>query len=101
MESNQYHTDAHTLLPFNTLQLKKVRLRTTFASTDTSYGGVQLSCCEYYGNVLNQYSSAELQAVSNLYSKPIAAYTHGSPRRNRVVSVSPVTLLGPVALMVF
>ena len=46
------------------LKLKKVRLRTTFASADTSYSTVQLSCCEHYGNVLNEYSEPELKAVS-------------------------------------
>ena len=50
------------------IQLKKVRLRTTFASTDTSHTGVQLSCCEHYGNVLNEYSRQELQAVSSLHA---------------------------------
>jgi len=42
-----------------------VRLRTTFASADTSYGSVKLSCCEHYGNVLNEYSDPELRAVSS------------------------------------
>lgn len=46
-------------------QLKKVRLRTTFASADTSCGGVKLSCCEHYSNVLVEYSDHELKAVSN------------------------------------
>lgn len=46
------------------LQLKKVRLRTTFASADTSMSAVKLSCCEYYGNVLHEYSDNELRAVS-------------------------------------
>jgi hypothetical protein len=46
------------------LQLKKVRLRTTFASMDTSSSVVKLSCCEHYGNVLHEYSDTELKAVS-------------------------------------
>ena len=46
-------------------QLKKVRLRTTFASADTSCGSVKLSCCEHYGNVLVEYSDNELRAVKN------------------------------------
>ena len=46
-------------------QLKKVRLRTTFASADTSCGGVKLSCCEHYSNVLVEYTDHELKAVSN------------------------------------
>lgn len=49
---------------FDSLKLKKVRLRTTFASADTAFVSVQLSCCEHYGNVLNEYSKPELKAVS-------------------------------------
>jgi len=30
---------------------------------DTSSGSVKLSCCEHYGNVLNEYSDPELKAV--------------------------------------
>jgi len=45
------------------VKLKKVRLRTTFASMDTSSGAVKLSCCEHYGNVLHEYSDPELRAV--------------------------------------
>lgn len=44
-------------------QLKKVRLRTTFASEDTSSSGVVLSCCEHYGNMLYRYNNSELKAV--------------------------------------
>ena len=44
------------------LLLKNVRLRTSFASGDTA-GPVQISSCEYYYHVLNQYSDAELKAV--------------------------------------
>lgn len=46
------------------VKLKKVRLRTTFASMDTSSGAVKLSSCEHYGNVLHEYSDPELRAVS-------------------------------------
>jgi hypothetical protein len=46
------------------LQLKRVRLRTTFASADTSSATVKLSCCEHYGNVLHEYNDQELKAVS-------------------------------------
>lgn len=41
---------------------------------DTSSSRVKLSCCEHYGNVLNEYSDNELKAVSlqqahnNLYN---------------------------------
>lgn len=31
---------------------------------DTSSSRVKLSCCEHYGNVLNEYSDNELKAVS-------------------------------------
>lgn len=46
------------------MQLKKVRLRTTFASADTSFDHVKLACCEHYANVLYEYSNSELKAVS-------------------------------------
>lgn len=45
------------------LILKKVRLRTTFASSDTFCKTVRLSCCEHYAHVLNSYSNEELRAV--------------------------------------
>ena len=47
------------------LKLKKVRLRTTFASEDTACASVKLSCCEHYSNVVNEYSEPELKAVSS------------------------------------
>ena len=46
------------------MQLKKVRLRTTFASADTALDSVKLACCEHYANVLYEYSNSELKAVS-------------------------------------
>ena len=36
---------------------------------DTSSGSVKLSCCEHYGNVLNEYSDPELKAVSSTVMK--------------------------------
>ena len=30
---------------------------------DTSSSSVKLSCCEHYGNVLNEYADPELRAV--------------------------------------
>ena len=47
-------------------QLKKVRLRTTFASQDTSGAGVKLSCCEHYENVLFSYTDQEITAVNEI-----------------------------------
>ena len=47
-------------------QLKKVRLRTTFASMDTSGSGVKLSCCEHYENVMYAYSDPEITAVQEI-----------------------------------
>lgn len=44
------------------LLLRNVRLRTSFASGDTA-GPVQISSCEYYYHVLNQYNDNELKAV--------------------------------------
>jgi len=43
--------------------LKRIRLRTSFASSDTSYSEVKIASCEYYCHVLQQYSTPELQAV--------------------------------------
>lgn len=53
---------------YSIVQLKKVRLRATFASQDTAVSNVKLSCCEHYGNVLNEYNNMELKAVSALLS---------------------------------
>lgn len=39
-------------------------MRSTFASTDTANDDAQLSCCEYYENVLLEYDEDELKAVS-------------------------------------
>ena len=51
---------------FPYFQLKKVRLRTTFASMDTSGSGVKLSCCEHYENVMYAYSDPEITAVQQI-----------------------------------
>ena len=51
---------------FPYFQLKKVRLRTTFASMDTSGSGVKLSCCEHYENVMYAYSDPEITAVQKI-----------------------------------
>lgn len=47
---------------------------------DTSSSRVKLSCCEHYGNVLNEYSDNELKAVSlqqahNNFVMPSIAYS--------------------------
>ncbi|KAJ5067237.1 hypothetical protein M0811_13107 [Anaeramoeba ignava] len=47
------------------LVFKNVRLRTTFASQDTS-ANPQLACCEYYTHVLSEYSDAELTALMDV-----------------------------------
>ena len=57
-------------------QLKKVRLRTTFASADTSSAAVKLSCCEHYGNVLHEYNNQELKAVSwNIFTALVSSWS--------------------------
>jgi len=43
--------------------LRKVRLRTSFASSDTSCSEVRIASCEYYCHVLESYSGEELKAV--------------------------------------
>jgi len=40
--------------------LKKVRLRTTFASKDTSAADVKLASCEYYCHVMNEWNDKEI-----------------------------------------
>lgn len=47
------------------LLLKNVRLRTSFASGDTS-ADVKIASCEYYFHVLTQYSDAELKEVIDI-----------------------------------
>lgn len=44
------------------LELKLVRLRTSFAPHDTA-NNCKIASCEYYCHVLNKYSDAELQAL--------------------------------------
>ena len=58
-------TSLYIFISTLSLKLKKVRLRTTFASADTAFASVKLSCCEHYSNVLNEYSEPELKAVSS------------------------------------
>ena len=43
--------------------LRKVRLRTSFASADSSHASVKIASCEHYKHVLNEYSNNELTAV--------------------------------------
>jgi hypothetical protein len=75
------------------LQLKKVRLRTTFASADTSCGSVKLSCCEHYGNVLVEYSDNELRAILEVATRK-KSFLH-----SRVIFVyKEVQIHGPVCL---
>ncbi|KAJ4452535.1 putative Calcium-dependent protein kinase 15 [Paratrimastix pyriformis] len=51
------------------LLLKNVRLRTTFASCDTSSPTVKLASCEHYAHILATYSPAELKAVIEVSNK--------------------------------
>jgi len=45
------------------LVLKKVRLRTTFASKDTSAADVKLAACEYYCHVMKEWNDKEIEMV--------------------------------------
>lgn len=75
------------------LQLKKVRLRTTFASMDTSCGAVKLSCCEYYGNVLNEYTDMELKAILDVATRRVP-----SMKSDMISNYKEVQIHGPVCL---
>jgi hypothetical protein len=45
------------------LQLKGVRLRTTFADQDTAVNVSKIASCEYYGHVLEKYNDKELKSI--------------------------------------
>lgn len=49
--------------------LRNIRLRTTFASCDTSYTNVKLAICEYYEHVLCEYTDNELKAICDVALK--------------------------------
>ena len=49
--------------------LRKVRLRTSFASADSSHASVKIASCEHYKHVLNEYMDNELTAVIQVATK--------------------------------
>ncbi|KAI6656396.1 Prolyl 4-hydroxylase subunit alpha-1-like [Oopsacas minuta] len=49
--------------------LKCVRLRTSFASADSSNSTVKIASCEHYKHVLNEYTDAELSAILKVATK--------------------------------
>ena len=49
--------------------LRKVRLRTSFASADSSLASVKIASCEHYKHVLNEYMDNELTAVIQVATK--------------------------------
>ena len=51
------------------LTLRKVRLRTSFASADSSHATVKIASCEHYKHVLNEYQNNELTAVIQVATK--------------------------------
>ncbi|KAI6652321.1 hypothetical protein LOD99_7336 [Oopsacas minuta] len=75
------------------LQLKKVRLRTTFASADTSMSNVKLSCCEHYVNVMNEYSESELKAILDVATKRVSSHDSSV-----IATYKEVQIHGPVSL---
>ncbi|KAL5470702.1 hypothetical protein EMCRGX_G028707 [Ephydatia muelleri] len=75
------------------LQLKKVRLRTTFASMDTSSSAVKLSCCEHYGNVLYEYTDSELKAILDVATRRVS-----SMKSDMIANYKEVQIHGPVCL---
>jgi Protein of unknown function (DUF3626) len=44
--------------------MRNVRLRSTFASCDTSHADVQLATCEFYCHVLDSYTDQELMKIA-------------------------------------
>lgn len=75
------------------LQLKKVRLRTTFASADTSMCTVKLSCCEHYVNVMNEYSESELKAILDVATRKVPSHDSSV-----IATYKEVQIHGPVSL---
>ncbi|XP_022793694.1 uncharacterized protein LOC111332596 [Stylophora pistillata] len=75
------------------LQLKKVRLRTTFASMDTSGEGVKLSCCEHYENVLFAYTDMEITAIMDVATGKVPFH-----RSDCISQYKEVQIHGPVSL---
>jgi len=75
------------------LQLKKVRLRTTFASQDTSGPGVKLSCCEHYENVLFSYTNQEITAIIDVATGKVPFH-----RSDCISQYKEVQIHGPVSL---
>ena len=75
------------------LQLKKVRLRTTFASADTSMATVKLSCCEHYVNVMNEYSESELKAILDVATRRVPYHDSSV-----IATYKEVQIHGPVSL---
>lgn len=75
------------------LQLKKVRLRTTFASMDTSGAGVKLSCCEHYENVLYEYTNNEITAIMDVATGKVPFH-----RSDCISQYKEVQIHGPVSL---
>ena len=49
--------------------LKRVRLRTSFASADSSNSTVKIASCEHYKHVLNEYTNSELTAILKVATK--------------------------------
>ncbi|XP_078367212.1 uncharacterized protein LOC144651186 isoform X2 [Oculina patagonica] len=75
------------------LQLKKVRLRTTFASMDTSGEAVKLSCCEHYENVLFAYTDQEITAIMDVATVKVPFH-----RSDCISHYKEVQIHGPVSL---
>jgi len=75
------------------LQLKKVRLRTTFASEDTSSSTVKLSCCEHYENVLFSYTDQEIKAIIDVATGKVLFH-----RSDCISQYKEVQIHGPVSL---
>ena len=51
--------------------LQHVRLRTSFASADSSKSTVKIASCEHYKHVLNEYTNSELEAILKVATKKV------------------------------
>ncbi|KAH3763641.1 Calcium-dependent protein kinase 15 [Pelomyxa schiedti] len=75
------------------LVLRRVRLRTSFANADTSQSSVQISSCEWYAHVLQQYNDVEISATLSVAEDPLKIHKDSSC----IYSYKEVQVHGPVA----
>eukprot|EP01105_Mastigella_eilhardi_P021379 TRINITY_DN5174_c0_g1_i3.p1 TRINITY_DN5174_c0_g1~~TRINITY_DN5174_c0_g1_i3.p1 ORF type:complete len:315 (-),score=50.34 TRINITY_DN5174_c0_g1_i3:31-975(-) len=77
------------------LVLRGCRLRTSFASCDTSNSNVQISSCEWYAHVLMEYSDNELRNTLEVAADP------AKPGNSSCIRYLPKQLQGEAILLFF